>query len=182
MKDITLLDSWVISAQEHFNKNTEMFPGKNSNNLYKCPVKAVVGDAQWEFTTKYMNFTYSNGTVVSYIVGLEVDLLIVVLQQMILTFVPTPEGFETEEEWVINLIRSMVVKEYYIIIGNVGNSYLINQFFSSTNTYYMMSVRWYVPCSVKYPRWSSIFRVLSVALWLVLIISIVIVAISTTFF
>ena len=110
------------------------------------------------------------------------DLLRVVLQQMIMTFVPTPEGFETEEEWVINLIRSMVVKEYYIIIGNVGNSYLINQFFSSTNTYYMMSVRWYVPCSVKYPRWSSIFRVLSVALWLVLIISIVIVAISTTFF
>ena len=43
-----------------------------------------------------------------------------------------------------------------------------------------MSVRWYVPCSIKYPRWSSIFRVLSVELWLVLIISIVIAAISTT--
>ena len=43
-----------------------------------------------------------------------------------------------------------------------------------------MRVRWYVPCSVKYPRWSSIFRILSTELWLVLIISIVIAAISTT--
>ena len=44
----------------------------------------------------------------------------------------------------------------------------------------MMSVRWYVPCSVKYPRWSSIFRMFSVELWLVLTLSIEIEAISTT--
>ena len=44
----------------------------------------------------------------------------------------------------------------------------------------MVSFSWYVPCSVKYPRWSSIFRILSVELWFFLIISIVIVAISTT--
>ena len=58
----------------------------------------------------------------SYIAGLDMDLLRVVLQQMNMAFVHvlTPEGFETEEEWVINLIRSMVVKECYIIIGNMG--------------------------------------------------------------
>ena len=44
----------------------------------------------------------------------------------------------------------------------------------------MRSVSWYVPCSVKYPRWSNIFRILSVELWLVLITSIVIATISTT--
>jgi len=38
----------------------------------------------------------------------------------------------------------------------------------------------YVPCCVKYPRCCSIFRILSVELWFVLIISIVIVTISTT--
>jgi len=52
--------------------------------------------------------------------------------------------------------------------------------FYSTSTYNIMSVRWYVPCSDKYPRWNSIFRIQSVELWLVLIISIVIAAISTT--
>jgi len=33
VNDITLLDSWVISAQGHFTKNTDLFPGKISNNL-----------------------------------------------------------------------------------------------------------------------------------------------------
>ena len=57
---------------------------------------------------------------------------------------------------------------------------LSKSFFDSTNPYYIMRVRWYVPCSVKYPRWSSIFRILSVELWLVLIISILLAAISIT--
>jgi hypothetical protein len=33
VNDITLLDSWVISAQWHFTKNTDLFPRKISNNL-----------------------------------------------------------------------------------------------------------------------------------------------------
>jgi len=41
-------------------------------------------------------------------------------------------------------------------------------------------MRWYIPCSVKYPRRSSIYSILSVELWLLLIISIVIADISTT--
>jgi hypothetical protein len=52
----------------------------------------------------------------------------------------------------------------------------------STNTHYVMTVRWYVSCSDKYPKWSSIVRILSVELWLVLIISIVITAVSITLF
>jgi len=75
----------------------------------------------------------------------------------------------------------MVAKEYYIVIGNVGNYFLLDPFFDSTNTYNMMKIRWYVQCSDKYPKWSSMFRILSVELWLVLIISIVTAAISTTF-
>ena len=43
-----------------------------------------------------------------------------------------------------------------------------------------MSVRWYVPCSVKYSIWSRFFRILSVELWFVLIILIVTAAIWTT--
>jgi len=57
---------------------------------------------------------------------------------------------------------------------------LSNPFFDATSSYNVVSVRWYVPCSVKYPRWSSIFRILSLELWIFLIISIMIVVISTT--
>jgi hypothetical protein len=183
VNDITLLDTWVTSAQGHFTKNTNLFPAKISNNLNGCPMKAVVRDSHWKFTTVYVSHTFSNGTVVRHIRGLEYDLLRVVLQQMNMTFVhvPTPDGFEMEDGSLIsNLLTGMIGKEIYIALGDVGTNFLAVSFFDSTNTYYMLRVRWYVPCSVKYPRWSSILRILSMELWLVLIISIVIAAISTT--
>jgi len=78
VNDIILLDSWVISAQGHFTKNTDLFPRKINNNLNGCPMKAVVRDGHWDFTTVYVNHTYSNGCVVTYIKGMETDLLRVV--------------------------------------------------------------------------------------------------------
>ena len=183
VNDITLLDSWVISAQGHFTKNTDLFPRKFSKSLKGCPMKTVVKNGRWDFTTNYFNHTNFNGSVVSYIDGIEIELLRVVLKQMNMTFVyvPIPESLELGVGNDINyFIQCMMTKECYMIIGNVGTLFLKNPFFDSTNTYNMMRIRWYVPCSVKYPRWSSIFSILSVELWLVLIISIVIAAISTT--
>jgi hypothetical protein len=101
---------------------------------------------------------------VRYIKGLEIDLLMVVLQQMNMTFVhvPTPEGFEIEHSSFTNLSTSIIAKKAYITLGDVGKHFLVSSVFDFTNTYKFISVRWYVPCSVKYPRWSSVFRILSV--------------------
>jgi hypothetical protein len=117
------------------------------------------------------------------ITGLEKDLLDIVLTglNMTLIHVPTPRGFELGGEFVLKkLVWDMFSKEIYIALGNVGTHYILHSSIDSTNLHTMSSFSWYVPCSVKYPRWSSIFRILSVELWLVLIISIGIAAISTT--
>jgi len=182
VNDITILDSWVISAQGHFTKNTDLFPRKISNNLNGCPMKAFVRDGKNYFTTIYVQHKFSNGGVREYIMGLEYDLLNVVLQQMNmeLVLIHRPNVFELSAETTSKLIGDMVAKEMYIALGGLGTNILSVPYFDTTNPYYTMSVRWYVPCSVKYPRWSSIFRILSVELWLVLITSIVIAAISTT--
>ena len=79
-----------------------------------------------------------------------------------------------------NLINALVRKEIDINFGGIGKNNFLETHFDLTNTYNMLSVRWYVPCSVKYPRWSSVFRILSVELWIVVIISILIATISTT--
>jgi len=123
VNDITLLDSWVISAQGQFTKNTDLFPRKINNNLNECPMKAVVRDGHWDFTTVYVNHTYSNGSVVTYIKGMETDLLRVVLHQTSMTFVlvPTPEYFETEQRrFHHNLITSLFEKEIFIALGGMG--------------------------------------------------------------
>jgi uncharacterized protein YacL len=74
----------------------------------------------------------------------------------------------------------MVAKETDIALGVLQLNFFFYSNFDSSNTHYIFSYRWYVPCFVKHPRWSSIFRILSWELWLVLIISILTAAISTT--
>ena len=173
--DITLLDSWVISAQGHFTKNTDLFPIKIRNSFNGCPMKAVVRNGHGFAATYYV---YDSSGI--HIGGLEMELLSIILQEMNMSFfpVPTPEGFEIEEGSVNNLVTAMVAKEAYIALGGVTRNFLFYSYFDLTTSYITTRVRWYVPCSVKYQRWSSIFRILSVELWLVLIISIVIAAIT----
>ena len=182
VNDITLLDSWVISAQGYYTKNTDLFPGKISNSLNRCPLKAFVRNGDWYFTAIYDEPNVYNLSAGNYIRGLEWDLFKVVYEKMNMKFVhvPSPEGFETEEDLLKELTRFMGRKEAYIALGGIPINSLFHSHLDTTNPYYILSYSWYVPCSVKYPRWSSIFRILSVELWLVLIISIVIAAISTT--
>jgi len=141
-------------------------------------MKAFVFDSKWNFTTKYVNFTYSNGTVVTYIIGMEMKLLSIVLQQMNMTFIhvniPGIVG-KTRS----NLDYYLLLKKIYIIFGNIGDYVLSNKLVSTTKSYYIMNLRFYVPCSDKNPRWSSIYRIFSAQLWLIMFISFVIAAIST---
>jgi hypothetical protein len=182
VNDITLLDSWVVSAQGHFKKNTDLFPIKISKSFNGCPMKTVARSSYWSLNTREINVQLSNGSVGWTAEGRDVDLLRVVLQQMNMTFVfvPTPEGFEMETGLVQNLTKAMIAKEAYIALGDMGNHFLLESYFDSTSTYNIFSVRWYVPCSIKYPRWSSFFRILSLELWLILILVIVIASILTT--
>jgi hypothetical protein len=146
-------------------------------------MKAVVYDGHSDFTTIYINRTYSDGSVVRYIKGLEMKLLGVVLQQINMTFlhVPNPEKIEMKQvEFPPLLYRALFEKETFIALGNKVRDFSLNSYYDFSSFYHFTSVRWYVPCSIKHPRWSSIVRILSVELWLVLIISIVFVAISTT--
>ena len=179
VNDITLLDSWDISAQGHFIKNSDLFPGKISKSLKGCPMKAFVKDGHWYMTTYYVETNVYNKSAGKYIRGLERNLFKVIYEQMNMTFVlleTTENGVLTED----TLDAAMVKKKVDIAFGGFGRNFFSDSYLDTTNSYCMMRIRWYVPCSLKYPRWSSIFRILSVELWLVLIISIVIAAISTT--
>jgi hypothetical protein len=179
VNDITLLDSWVISAQEYFTKNTDLFPVKIRNSFNRCPMKAVVRNTSILLEVYYINDNVSSESDIG---GFEMDILRIILKQMNMTFVyvPTPEGFELEDESVNNLVSIMIAKEAFIALGGVKRELSFYNSFDLTNSYSITRIRWYVPCSEKYPRWSSIFRILSVELWLILIISIVVALISTT--
>jgi len=86
VNDITLLDSWVISAQGHFTNNTDLFPRKISDSLNGCPMNACVRDGIWCLRRKYIQYNDSKVNVRFHITGFEFDLVRVVLQQMNMSF------------------------------------------------------------------------------------------------
>ena len=79
---ITILDSWVISAQGHFTKNTDFFPRKISKSFNGCPINTVVRDSHWYITMIYVYCTAANDNVVRYIKGWVYNWLTVVLRHM----------------------------------------------------------------------------------------------------
>jgi len=179
VNDITLLDSWVISAQGHFTKKTDLFPIKIRNSFNGCPMKAVVREVRQFVETFYVNGKVTNG---SDIRDWELGLLKMIVQHMNMTFVrvPTPEDFALEPGLLNSLFTAMTAKEVNIVVGGVKRSLWYYSSFDLTNSYHTTYFRWYVPCSIKYPRLTRIFRIMSAELWLVLMVSILIVAILST--
>jgi hypothetical protein len=179
--DIITLDSWVIYGQGHFTKNTDLFPRKIGNSFNGCPMKALVVDGYSFFSTQIRYQMGKNDNVVTSVEGVEMKFLDTALQHMNMTFhITTPDIGKVPRITYEHVFYKMFAKEIYILLGGQQNHGLVTTFFDTTSVYQVNSVRWYVPCSFKYPRWSSIYRIFSVDLWLVLMISIVIVAISTT--
>ena len=84
---------------------------------------------------------------------------------MTFVLVPTPEDFEIEQGKLLHkLIGALFEKETFIALGDLRVTVRLVSYFDCTSFYFLSSIRWYVPCSVKYPRWSNIFAILSVEL------------------
>jgi len=132
-------------------------------------MKDVVRNSHCYFTTNYDSKIHSDGKTENYIEGVEYDLPKFVVQEMIMKLVDVPvtEGLEFQNVSVTNLVTDLFAKEAYIVLGNLGINVLSVLFLDSTYSYHMMTIRWYLSCLVKYRRWGTLFRILSVELWLV---------------
>jgi hypothetical protein len=121
VNDITLLDSWVISAQGHFTKKTDLFPGKISEDLKECSLKAIVRNGNSLLTTNHIQHKGPKLSNVKYISGLEWDLFKFVYEHMNMTFVhvPTPQDFEIGNSSTGSLIGDLIGKKTYIALGAV---------------------------------------------------------------
>jgi len=60
VKDITLLDSWVISAEGHFTKNTDLFPVNLIKCFMFCLMQAYVIEDHWDLIRNYVHNNDSN--------------------------------------------------------------------------------------------------------------------------
>ena len=158
VNDITLLDSWVISAQGHFTKNTDLFPRKFNNKLNGCPM-FVIAEKEKIYDINYsIQLNETNDTSVWFREKFGSNLLKVVLHQMNMTPVPLTEKSTESTE------LPFVGYRHAVFLGEMANMVYSFPNLELTSSYHLTDIHWYVPCSIKYQRWSSIFRILSVEL------------------
>jgi hypothetical protein len=184
VNEVTLLDSWVMTEDGHFTNDADLFPQKIGKNLNRCPMRIIARNCSYFRTVVYKNANVSNSSAEADIEGMEIEILKVIIQALNMTtrYLPTPESFELKTGSAYEVFDALFRNKADIVLGAVPNHMLEFTYFDITNTYYSLNLRWYVPCSVKYPRWSSIFRVMSLDLWLALVVSVVFTAYVTTFF
>jgi len=107
--DITLLDSWIISAEGQFSKKADLFPRKFSINLNGCPMKAS-GRDRGRFLIRYIEMTRSKREICHENIlpcnGFTDD----GFAKLKMTFihVHAPEGFEIENVLTTNLNGAMI--------------------------------------------------------------------------
>jgi hypothetical protein len=115
-------------------------------------MKAIVINSESDFTMIYNTHLDSNGSVVTEVYGTEMELLKLVLKQMNMTFIHVT----IRENYI--LIKAVLENEAFIaLVGKLKTNFL-NKLFVCSSSYYFTRLRWYVPCSIKYPRWSNILK------------------------
>ena len=114
-------------------------------------MKAFVIDSDWDFTTKYVKYTDCNENDVMKVVGLEIDLLAVILQQMNMSFVLVTLR-EMYSGDILDLYTAMYSKKAHVILGDIVEHSMDEYLLDAKKHYFLGNFRWYVPCSIKLPR------------------------------
>lgn len=184
VKDAVLWDQWVFDNKSsgRFLHNTSLFPQKIPRDLHGCPLTVSTFElppmVMRKKTTKVdpKNITYDK--------GLEVQILAEFAKStnsVIKYRDAPPDG----GQWGWNLGNGT----WNGITGEIARSYsdigtdclwyrchLVKEI-ECLRPHLIDKVKWYVPCAVPYPRWTSLTRVFKLSLWLGFLATYVIVSV-----
>jgi hypothetical protein len=168
VKDVVLLDKWLLKGNGIFAKNSNLFPSK-INNFNGCPLR-ISARVMEPLVMKAQNISRqeSNQTELLYTDGIEIKLVDVVAEAM--NAVQTYVGPENSQRTL-----------YYDLLNRttdiaVGATILRTEYTAVADPTVIFDsdrLLWYVPCSVKIPRWMSIIKMFGPSLWLAVFASII---------
>jgi hypothetical protein len=173
VKGAVLWDQWVLDNKSvgSFLHNVCLFPQKIPRDLHGCPLTVSAFELppmlMIKKTTKAVN-----PTTITYDKGLEVNILAEFAKStnsVIKYRVAPPDG----GQWGWNLGNGT----WNGVTGEIARSYsdigvdclwyrchLVKEI-ECLRPHLIDKVRWYVPCAVPYPRWTSLARVFKLSLW-----------------
>jgi hypothetical protein len=152
--------------------NRGILRGYVDNNLHRCPIRVLIRvhppfvmppNRIWLNASKSYGLVYQNGW--------DIGIVKAISDSLNLTIAGLPArypGSKRIDELVnMNTLSAELVKGTAdILIGQVLREEIFSSYLETTRSYYSIRISWCTPCATKYPRWSNIFRIFSVDLWI----------------
>jgi hypothetical protein len=178
VKDVTLIDTWVMKGNGYFMRNTYLFPQKISKNLHGCPLR--ISTQPTIFAVEGFDvesLARSNETKVMYKDGWEIKLLRIITKKMnmiehylypLRDFLNATDNEGNSIGYTGELLNDTADVAVGLLVMRKPRRGLV-----ATRPHHWGRLSWYVPCGSRYPRWMSIFRMFSGSVWALLIVSVV---------
>jgi hypothetical protein len=161
-----------------------IFRGYVGKNLHRCPIKVLIRvkapfvmppNRIWNNASGRYSLIYNNGW--------DIGMITAISDSLNLSLVGLPAhypGSKSIDKFVTmnTLTAELVQGKADIVIGQILREEIFSFSLETTRSYYSMRTAWCTPCAAKYPRWSRIFKIFSVDLWISFTLSLVLAVIT----
>ncbi|KDR23912.1 hypothetical protein L798_10264 [Zootermopsis nevadensis] len=173
--NVILLDKWINKNGGYFSKNASLYQEKIPRDLMGCPITA----ATIALEPHVISDQHKNGT--TYNRGLDVRIFLHITQTMNASAVFTPPTPELWGRKIQNGSWTGIFGEVYNNRADIAFSstmLVITKFgdLDFTTPYGTANFVWVVPCAKPYPPWSSITRVFSTGMWILVFVVVILAA------
>ncbi|KAJ4448845.1 hypothetical protein ANN_00236 [Periplaneta americana] len=142
--NIVRLDSWMLNNEGYFLRNEDLFPTKIGKNLHGCPLIVHLANELFIIDIHALEFITSKMNITKRFV--------------------TNKATESRFDKLLKVYQGKAD----IMLGRINEVDCLNLGTKASNSFHFDELYIYVPCSLKYPRWSGIFRMFTFDIWVCL--------------
>ncbi|KAJ9597408.1 hypothetical protein L9F63_011729 [Diploptera punctata] len=169
---ITLINKWSVN-DGFFINNNDLYPEKIGTNLHMCPL--IISSIECPpliMKPKLVKLEDSNETQLIFTEGTEVDIIKLITRSLNMSVI-----YIAKEDMGIG-VNSSAIRLRDLMDNKADISirgWLLEResvtIADPTLSYYMESMKWFVPCAQKLPQSTSIVRVFKFSLWITFFVS-----------
>jgi hypothetical protein len=170
VKEITLVDQWVLENNGTFSEITNLYPSKIPNNFQKCVIKAApIGFHP--FVSLIIAESKEDGNTVYEIRGLIVEYFLLSVRKMNLTVVFLHPTLNPSGMAVTTIGTKLMEGIADVAVGIIPFvPILVSGMTEPSIPYISSAVKWFVPCPIPISRVDRFFTVFDASVWLTMII------------
>jgi hypothetical protein len=170
VKEITLVDQWVLENEGTFSENTNLYPSKIPNNFQKCVIKA--GSIIFHpYVSLISAETKEDGNNMYEIRGLLFEYFLLSARKMNLTVVFLEPSLEISKDAIIKQVAKLAAGISDVFVGIIPLVPLVVSGITEPSIpYFSGAIKWYVPCPKPISRVDRFLTVFAASVWLTMII------------